>query len=362
MKEYSIRKELTNRKDPVVLRLKKADGDNDFGSVEVYVRTSDKSDDFYLRYCLTYEKNNVGTTCKDKDGNVVPLTYYNGSNGGYNRSNYRIKTAAVCKKNGSDFEKLYDVLQQGEISMAFKEKLDGVMAGDFVGGFHGDENIKYEDGKPLVRLTLDGKDISTDGKEERDYVGDSVGFEQITYINRCNTPGVNIIEHSQKYTFDTDGVHVKQSAKFITDEYEKGRYSLDHFGSFMQMCTFWRVDSANTDKRICDDLKFFDENRRLVNEFNTSGYKSGEFGWAGADTETINRTVEYNGDRGVYGLVGYKILDDSVECSSSKIMIRTHGDNKWYCTFKSKNPNSQPKMGEEWKLELLYYIDYNSER
>lgn len=365
MKEYQSRKSLTDKKNAVIIRTKKAEGENLFCSNEVYVRCSDRSGDFYIKYNLVYEKNEVGSTVKDKEGNLVPLTYFNGSNGPYNRSNFRIRAASFCKKNGETFEKIYDVLQQGEISMAFKEKLveNGVMAGDFVGGFHGDENIKYENGKPLVKLSLDGKEIVLDGKEEREYVGNSALFEQTTLINRCNTPGENIIEHSQKITFDTDGVHVKQMAEFITDAYEKGeKYALDNGGCYMQMCTFWRLNSSNTEERICDDLKFYDENGKQVNEVDTSSYKNGDFGWAGAETEKINRAVEYNGDKGVYGFVGYKILDNSTECHSSKIMIRTFGDNKWYCTFKSKNKNGQPQLGEQWKLDLLYYIDYNTER
>ena len=122
MKEYSIRKELTNKENPIILRLKKAEDGNCFGSAEIYVKTSDRSGDYYIKYNLVYEKNPVGATCKDKDGNLVPLTYYNGSNGPYNRSNYRIRAASLCKKNGDDFEIVFDVLQQGEISMAFKEK------------------------------------------------------------------------------------------------------------------------------------------------------------------------------------------------------------------------------------------------
>lgn len=365
MKEYSNRTALTIKENSVILRLKKAEEGHSFGSAEIYIRTSDKSGNFYLKYCLTYEKNGIGTTWKDKEGNPVPLTWYNGSNGGFNRSNYRIKTASVCKKNGENFEKICDVLQQGEISMAFKEKLreDGAFAGDFVGGFHGDENIRYDGDTPMVKISIDNTELPLDGKEEREYVGNSVVFEQTTYINRCNTPGVNIVEHNQKYTFDTNGVHVKQSAKFVTSDYEAGgKYALDNGGSYMQMCTFWRVNSSNNGGRICDDLKFFDESGEQVNSANTSQYNSGDFGWAGAETEKLNRTVEYNGDSGVYGLVGYKILDNSTECYSSKIMIRTHGDNKWYSTFRSPNPTHQPNLGDEWKLELLYYIDYNSER
>ena len=248
--------------------------------------------------------------------------------------------------------------------MAFKEKNleSNRLAGDYIGGFHGDENIKYDGDTPLVAISVDGVRLSLDGKEEGEYVGNSVAFEQTTLINRCNTPGVNLVEHNQKFTFDTYGVHVKQSAKFITSDYEEGKYALDNTNSFMQMCTFWRLNSAKNEERICDDLKFFDENGKLINQADTSSYKNGEFGWAGTETEADNRTVEYNGDKGVYGLVGYKILEDSTECHSSKIMIRTHGDNKWYCTFKSKNPSRQPSLGEEWKVELLYYIDYNTER
>ena len=57
MKEYSVRASLTNKENSVILRLKKAEKNDDFGSAEVYIRTSDKSDDFYLKYCLTYERN-----------------------------------------------------------------------------------------------------------------------------------------------------------------------------------------------------------------------------------------------------------------------------------------------------------------
>lgn len=365
MKEYSIRTALTNKENAVILRTKKADKGCDFASTDIYIRTSDKSGHFYIKYCLTYEKNGISTTCKDKYGNVVPLTYYNGANGPYNRSNYRIKTASICKDTANGFEKVCDVLQQGELSLAFKEKIreDGALAGDFVGGYHGDENIKYENDKPMVRLALDGKEIDLCGREACEYVGNCVSFEQSTLINRCNTPEENIIEHCQTYFFDTDGVRVKQRVKFITDEYEEGgKYALEHSGCFMQMCTFWRLDAENNDQRICDDLKFFDENGNLVNEVNTSAYKKGDFAWVGEETETVNRAVEYNGDKGVYGLAGYKILDNSTLCHYSKIQVRTFGDNKWYCAFKSSTPASQPKKGEEWKLELLYYIDYNTER
>ncbi len=364
MKEYSVRTELTAKKSAIRVVLHKAQEGQDFGSFDVYVKSSDKSGCCYVKYCLIYEKNAIGEIW-GKGDEAVPLTWYNGSNGGFNRSNYRIKTACVCKWNGNGYDKICDVLQQGEISMAAKEMFAdrSARAGDFVGGFHGDENIKYTDGKPMVRLTVDGVEISLDGKEEKEYIGDVATFEQTTFINRCNTPGVNIIEHSQSYTFDTFGVHNRQKAKFVTFDYEDGgKYALDNDGTYLQMCTFWRVNNGVKDGRICDNLKFFDESGKLVNEANTSNYNSGDFGWAGVETEKINRTVEYNGDMGVYGLVGFKILNDSAECQSAKIMIRTHGDNKWYCTFKSKNSTSQPKYGDEWDLDLLYYIDYNSER
>lgn len=364
MREYLERTSATNKASAVKLVLKKALDGECFGSVDVYIKLSDKSDQCYVKYCLCYEKNAIGAVW-GKGEDAVPLTWYNGANGGFNRSNYRIKTACVGRWSEAGFEKLYDVLQQGEISMAAKETFadKSARAGDFVGGFHGDENIKYVDGKALVKMALDGVEIPLDGKEERELTGNVLTFEQTTYINRCNTPGVNVMEHTQNFTFDTMGVHVKQKVKFLTDEYEDGgKYALDNDGTYLQMCTFWRVDNARKDGRICDDLNFYDESGKLVNQSNTSAYNQGDFAWTGTETEKINRTVEYNGKVGVYGLVGFKIINDSTECQSAKIMVRTHGDNKWYCTFKSKNPSAQPKLGEEWELELLYYIDYNSER
>lgn len=364
MKEYLERTALAEKKSAIKLRVKKAVDGIDFGDAEIYVKTSDKSGKFYIKYNLCYEKDPIGTTYKKGD-ETEPLTWYNGSNYGCNRSNYRIKAASVCKWNGESFEKVYDVLQQGEISMAFKEMLvdGGVRAGDFVGGFHGDEIIKVSDGKPMVSMALDGACIPLDGREECEYEGDILTFEQTTLINRCNTPGVNIVEHSQSFVFDTMGIHDRQKAKFITSDYEEGgKYALDCTGSYLQMCTFWRLNRGEKDVRICDDLKFYDENGKLVNQSDTSAYNHGDFAWTGVETEKINRTVEYNGNVGVYGRVGFEIVEDSVECESAKIMVRTFGDNKWYCTFKSKNSTGQPKKGEEWILDLLYYIDYNSER
>lgn len=363
--EYSQRAALTNKENSVILHLKKADKDCNFGSAEVYVRTSDRSGEIYLKYNLVYEKNPVETTWKDKDGKTVPLTWYNGANGGFNRSNYRVRTATICRKNGDVFEKMYDVLQQGEISMAFKEKqtASGTGAGDYVGGFHGDENIKFDGENAMVQISIDGQKLSLEGKEDKIYVGNVVKFEQTTLINRCNTPLVNIVEHNQKIRFDIEGMHVEQNAEFLTSDYEEGgAYELDNGGSYMQMCTFWRLNNDRRDERICDELRFYDENCRIINNADTSSYKYGDFGWAGAETEKNNRAVEYVGNKGIYGLVGYEIVDNSVACQSSKIMIRTFGDNKWYSSFKSLNPNHQPKCGEKWSLKLLYYIDYNSER
>ena len=365
MKEYLERTALTEKKSAIKLRVKKATEGNAFGDAEIYVRSSDKSGDFYTKYNLCYEKDPATKAIKMGD-DIVPLVWENGTNGGYNRSNYRIKAGYVCKWNSDTdtFEEIYPILQQGEISMGVKEirRSDGAMAGDFVGGYHGDENIKITDGVPQVKMTLDGKEISLDGGDELFVEGNELCFEQTTLINRCNTPKEVIIEHGQIMVFNTSGIHERQSAVFLSDDYEEqGKYMLDNGQSCLQMFTLFRIDMRDKVGRMCDLLNFYDENKKLVASADTSECPLGYHGWTGNDTQKINRYVEYRSkDKGVYALAGFKILNDSVDCHSAKIMIRAHGDNKLYCSFESKNPTRQPIKGERWELDLLYYIDYNS--
>ncbi len=366
-----------------------------YGNVTVYVQTTDESGDYYIEYPFVYQKKT--------DTNV---------------NMYRINKGFIVEKNGDgSFTQLYQVLRQGEICVAiFETKANnGIESGrsdDAIGGFHGDENLL----QPPVFL-LDGKRISL--SEAGEYTGTTLDVEQVTELNRCNSPEEKVMKHTQIFKFDTNGLRMKRSLEFLTSDFvpKKGQ-------TYLQMFTFARQDLMEVDKGnfdapdLCNTVNLLDaagnklfvidtekyevtdvKNNNEVTSFSDGYVKNGavisECSYLGNSVD--NRYAEYIGDNnnGIYAKVGFNITDASTKVDSAYIMARkgvfdpaeidpelksgTHGDNKWYPSFTSsndptpvckdttatgtKNNNDTvyiPAKGETWNVDLIYRIDYNN--
>ena len=350
----------------------------DYGNVHVYVRTSDPSEKYYIRYHFNYVK-------------VAPAdyTYFTGKGStNYNSDLYRIVEAHLVEKNSDGtFTNLFNVLQSGEISLAITERhlftveelaaagktdnngnayteATNISATDFVGGLHGDENMEfvefYIDGKPL--------DVARAGN-----YSDVTHFEfcQDSIINRCNEENEQVMLHGQKILLDTNGLRLNQHIEFLAGDFYP---SADN--TYLQMCTLFRVNTslattaekADPANYVCADVALLDANgnvlatedlRKDIYSYDPSlGTKNV---WFGSDTKLSNRYIEYYGNNnGLYGKAGFVIPDASVKSDSARLAVRRgQGDNKWYASFDTYNGEAA-YLGEIWNVNDYYFFDYNT--
>lgn len=297
----------------------------EYASFHVYLPASEDGT-YYTRYRFLFEENPV----------KPELTYENGVNDPANRRFYRIRTADLVKREGAGFATVFRVLSGGEIGFAIKEE----GAGDFVGGFHGDELLTE------VALTVDGKPMPLNTP----YFGafSELSFYEQSYIFRCNTPEEKIILHTQTYIADGDRLLLDQNIEWIAD----GRRL--HSG-FAPMMTAQRVNADKTDEIISDTVEFYDKNGALLATFDTTAYGNGQDGGyhqAGKAT----RAKAFKKDGGLVMETGYTVRDGSIpdEQISAKLWIRG-SDNKAYFEITGQ---TTPKKGTAWRSDIFYRVTY----
>ena len=281
---------------------------------------------YYTRYRFMFEENPV----------KPELTYENGCNDAANRRFYRIRTADVVKREGDAFVTLFRVLSGGEIGFAIKEE----GAGDFVGGFHGDEILSR------VTLTVDGRELPLD----KPYCGelDSFRFFEESYICRCNTPGENIMLHTQTYTVDGDRLLLDQNIEWIAD----GRKL--HSG-FAPMMTAQRLNPEKPEEVLSDTVTFYDKDGNELSSFDTTAFGFGQDGgYHQAGKATRARAFQKDGSLVMES--GYTVRDGSIpdEQISAKLWIR-QTDNKVYYEITG---GITPKKGTAWRSDIFYRINY----
>ena len=331
---------------------------NEYGDVSVYVQTSEKSGDYYIKYNFKYINNPFNSD----------LTYDNAPSGANTRGNismYRVMIATLVKKNtNGSYSTVFNVLSDGEISLAMQENYGGVIASDFVGGWHGDEHITN------VEFYLDGTEI--DATRAGAYVGTQFEMLQDTVINRCNTPNVDIMNHSQKYLLNTNGIKLEQQVEFLASDYQpRAGYN------YLQMGTFYRLNSAlkaggadvatleSAENLVCRKTNLLNANGDVLYTFDSVIDRPNAPDWTDVGKGTANRYAEYIGNdigeyKGVYGLIGFVIDDASVVSDLEYLLIRSL-DNKWYASFDTPSGKDVVTKGEVWNVSNSYFIDYNPE-
>lgn len=365
----------------------------EYRTVHVYTKTSDSSGKYYIRYQFTPLND--------------PLNDYNyitgPANSHHNAVMYRINRAHIVDRSSGSDTIVYELLQGGEISLAIKEgghvvtkeefqaaksdaekylaastddtykkRMNSAIAaaaddapatasraaGDFVGGWHGDENI--ENGQLIMYLDGEAIDFTKAGT----YTGTQFIFDQTCLIDRCDEPGNNVMRHRQYMLIDSNGLRNDQTVEFLTNDFVP-----DEAQTYLQMCTFNRQNfSLEKEERvkpenyICSNLNMLDANGKVLSNHDLSNHQvADKTKTVGASVE--NRYVEYlgnpnNAGKGLYGRVGFVIDDHSFQPSNIKISVReTQGDNKWYASFKSYNGTTVPK-GKIWNISDYYYFDY----
>ena len=182
------------------------------------------------------------------------LAYNEGPNDPANSHFYRIREAYVGTLTGETFTPEFRALQYGEIGLAFIEE----GAGDYVGGFHGDECAFH------LSLSVDGHRLSL--SEPSFTEGHEIGFFEFSYINRCNTPAERLCIHEQCYRMCGDTVTLSQCVEWVAD-------ARTLTSAFMPMLTVQRLDPAPPHRRLTDTVELFDRvGGALVASLDTSPY------------------------------------------------------------------------------------------
>ena len=302
-------------------------------SFDLYLPAGDAGD-FYTCYHFVYEVNAPNPT----------LGYGEAPNNPANRRFYRIKTAFVCERRENGFAPLFRALQQGEIGLAFREE----GAGDFVGGYHGDELLT------AVSLTVDGRELPLckpfSGEIE------SFSFSQDSIITRCNTPLESIISHKQCYTVSGDRLLLSQSVTWIAD-------ARPLTAAFMPMLTAQRLDPEDHGRILSDTVAFYGKDGETLTVFDTSSYGADGGGSQGEMVckNTPARSVRvYSEKSGFSAEAGYTVRNGSIpdEQQSASLWIRymKHAlDNKVYFDI---GKGTAPKAGTVWESDVYYRVSY----
>ena len=302
-------------------------------SFDLYLPAGDAGD-FYTCYHFVYEVNAPNPT----------LGYGEAPNNPANRRFYRIKTAFVCERRENGFAPLFRALQGGEIGLAFREE----GAGDFVGGYHGDEVLT------AVSLTVDGRELPLckpfSGEIE------SFSFSQDSIITRCNTPLESIISHKQCYTVSGDRLLLSQSVTWIAD-------ARPLTAAFMPMLTAQRLDPEDHGRILTDTVAFYGKDGETLTVFDTSSYGADGGGSQGdmVCKNTPARSVRVFSEKsGFSAEAGYTVRNGSIpdgqQSASLWIRYMKHAlDNKVYFDI---GKGTAPKAGTVWESDVYYRVSY----
>lgn len=269
------------------------------------------------------------------------LDYAGGTNNPANCSFYRIREAHLGRLFGEDFQSVCRVLQSGEIGFAFRE--DG--SGDFVGGFHGDEQVM------ALALSGDGGEIALDLPSFGAYR--EVRFSETSRIDRCNTPTEPLCLHTQVYTVTGDTVALSQRVEWI------GNAGL-LTSVFMPMVTVQRQDPRFPERRITDTLTFFDDAGNAVATLDTTPY--GAEPTEGLSSHPLRgtsavRVMATGRESGVCIEGGIAHRPGSPLAGNTRISVwPRYGhdlDSKVYFDIAA---GKSPKKGEVWEADVFYRI------
>ncbi len=133
-----------------------------------------------------------------------------------NSNCWRLGTLDLYKRIGNEFVICESgLIISGEWECAIKES----GAEDFMGGnAHGDERILE------ISATLDGK--SLDLSSSFVTTGVSLDIVRHSLLNRCNTPGDNVIDHVVSYNITAESIIIDQTAEWLQDMVVENSYLL----------------------------------------------------------------------------------------------------------------------------------------
>lgn len=291
--------------------------------------------DNYSEYRFVYMNNPINPV----------LEYSGGPNDAANCDFYRIKEVYIGTLDGEVFTRKFRAMQGGEVGFAFCEK----GAGDFCGGFHGDEVMTN------VSLKLNGVDIPLN----KAYFGsiDSFEFIEDSFIYRCNTPSEKLVLHKQKYTLSGNTLNLSQYIEWIND-------ANPLVAAYTPMLTVQRLNPADTSKILTDTVEFYDkEGGELLTSFDTTSYGEalgGKFSESVCRNTPSTAVKVYGKNSGFLVEGGYTVVNGTIPDTQidTHLCIRFARclDNKIYFNIAK---GTAPKKNTVWQSDIYYRLMYN---
>ena len=317
---------------PYLRILAPAEG-REYSSFYLYLPAAEGHDEYFTEYRFLYEVNPI----------KPELGYGEGPNDPANRKFYRIRTAYLVKREGDTFAPMFRALQDGEIGFAMKEQ----GAGDFVGGFHGDEVLTD------VSLTVDGRAMPLDTP----YFGtfESLEFYEQSYITRCNTPDEHILLHTQRYTVDGNTLRLAQDLEWTAD-------ARPIHSAFTPMLTAQRLDPQDLDRILSETVELLDGEGNILAQFDTTDYGRDRIG-SPSDSVCLNTPATavrvYGKESGFMAEAGYTVREgippEHIKTYLCIRHMRGAVDNKIYFDIAR---DTAPKKGDAWRSDIYYRVTY----
>jgi hypothetical protein len=237
---------------------------------------------------------------------------------------WRLGTLNLYKRIGNEFV-IYKsgLIISGEWECAIKE------AGteDFLGGnAHGDEQLLE------IRAELDGK--SLDFSSSFVATGHSLDIVRHSILNRCNTPGDNVIDHMVSYNVTPESITINQTAEWMQDMVIETSYLL--------MCPISRAYTSSA--KIENQSEIIDISYSGHSRPSISGNK-GEFSLWGDN---------------FYAKIEYECLEGAFNKAFSFISPSSSPSyNKFYYNFVGSNVQESVKAGHHVSTYGRISYSYN---
>jgi len=317
---------------PYLRILAPAEG-KEYSSFYLYLPAAAEQEEYFTEYRFLYEVNPI----------KPELAYHEGSNDPANRQFYRIRTAYLVKREGERFTPVFRALQDGEIGFAMKE----TGAGDFVGGFHGDEVLTD------VLLTVDGHELALDVPFFGTF--DSFEFYEKSYITRCNMPSEHIMLHTQRYTVKGNTLCLAQDLEWTAD-------ARPLHSAFTPMLTAQRLDPQDLDRILSETVELLDKEGNILAQFDTTDYGKDRIGNP-SDSVCLNTPATavrvYGKESGFMAEAGYTVREGIPEEQINTHLCIRHMrgavDNKIYFDI---GRGTAPKKGDAWRSDIYYRVTY----
>ncbi len=341
-------------------------GDLEYSDFYAYVRTSDASHNYYVRYKFDYIYNDVADS-------YLPNTCTNISS--YRLNGADLVEVTAVSDAGITARTIYTVLGGGEVSLALRwlnpdwNKLpESLNTSDYIyasadsnngtviehiGGFHGDEWLS------AVSLIADGAVIDLKTSEHTVLACSSLLFDLTTTMYTWGTSyeteteyyrGDAFAEHGQYFAINAGGINHMQSVEFLIDNFKVTGY--------MPMFTMMR---GSLNDRFIDTMRSYDETGKLLDihtmePTQITSQTNVLADWAG----TSVAAYEYDGSKGVSARIDFREANDNLHLASYIAMraetLGYSSDNKMYAPISSEIPAE----GEIWMVESHYVIDYDT--